>query len=208
MTQAYPLQWPTGKPRSRQRGPSNFGTNHWRRKKRISLSRAIDELSAEIERLGARDPVISTNVALRMDGLPRSGLRKPDDPGVAVYFTLPDGQRNLVQRCIAVDLWDRVSCNIWAVRKSIDAMRGLDRWGGDDMVTAVFTGFTALPDHNCYWQALGYECEADAVSDPEFEARAKKILMQAHPDRGGDVITFRRAVHARQHLREIRQQKP
>ncbi len=79
---AYPLQWPAGWKRSGQQRNSPFG-NH-------SVARATDRILAELGRkpigCSAHDVVISTNVELRMDGLPRSNRRPPEDSGVAVYF--------------------------------------------------------------------------------------------------------------------------
>ncbi len=36
--------------------------------------------------------------------------------------------------------------NIQAIRKTIEAMRGLERWGVSDMLQRTFSGFKALPD--------------------------------------------------------------
>lgn len=49
---------------------------------------ALARLKEELGRLGARYPVVSSNVELRRDGLPLSGRPEPHDPGVAVYFQL------------------------------------------------------------------------------------------------------------------------
>lgn len=89
---------------------------------------------------GAKNAVVSTNVALRRDGLPLASAKRVDDPGVAVYF-LYKGK----QTCFACDRWDKVEDNIYAVAKTIDAMRGIARWGTGDMLDAAFNGFTALP---------------------------------------------------------------
>ena len=68
--------------------------------------------------------MISTNLKLRLDGLPRSDQATPADPGVAVYFEL-DG-KTIVLAC---DKWNRVADNIYAIAKHVDALRGQDRWG-------------------------------------------------------------------------------
>lgn len=77
--QAYPLCWPDGWVRTR---PQNRRFNNpW--KKGSGAYR--DELIDELERLGAIELVISTNVPLTIRGLPRADF-SPPDPGVAVFF--------------------------------------------------------------------------------------------------------------------------
>lgn len=51
------------------------------------MGKARDQLLAELRLLGAKGLVVSTNVELRLDGLPYSESRHIADPGVAVYFT-------------------------------------------------------------------------------------------------------------------------
>lgn len=174
MTTAYPLQWPTGRKRTEpyRRARANFST---------SFAVARDNLIAEVKRLGGRNLVISTNAPLRQDGLPYASYRKIDDEGVAVYFTL-DGQ----QMGFACDRWDRVEHNMHAIVKTIDALRGIARWGTGDMMKAAFTGFTALPapDAQKTWrEVLGLysgERNMDIV-----RAAYRRLASSHHPDKGG-----------------------
>jgi hypothetical protein len=86
---AYPLQWPPGRPRT-------ASYSRERAKFDVTFARARDNIVREVELLvgggsrhwtsGSINLVISTNIALRRDGLPLAGQRAPDDPGVAVYF--------------------------------------------------------------------------------------------------------------------------
>lgn len=131
MTTAYPLHWPQHRPRTRQRENSAFKT---------SMAVARDALMQELQRLGARDVILSTNIKLRNDGLPYAGEREPQDPGVAVYF-----QYKGKAMCFACDRWTKVYDNMQAVRRTIEALRGIARWGTGDMLQAAFAGFTALP---------------------------------------------------------------
>src|SRR5262245_21803888 len=98
--------------------------------------------------------VISSNVELRLDGLPKSGRRPPEDPALAVYWTKRKG-RSLETRCMGVDRCDRVEHNLAAVAATLDAMRAIDRHGGDSILDRAFQGFTALPSPECWWQVLG-----------------------------------------------------
>src|SRR5579863_8520174 len=91
MTDAFPLSWPSGWPRtdpykreSRFQGRDRF-TN---RAIGLTMGRARDQLIEELKLLGAKEIIVSTNAALRLDGLPYAEQRKISDPGVAVYFQL------------------------------------------------------------------------------------------------------------------------
>jgi hypothetical protein len=110
MAEAYPLYWPEGWKRTTTREHSRFKTG---------FGAARNQLFAELGRMGASKVVLSTNIPLRNDGLPRANMT-PDcgDPGVAVYF-----QRNGKPMVFACDK-DRQTCdNIYAIAKTIEAMR-------------------------------------------------------------------------------------
>lgn len=182
---AYPLTWPVGRPRATRRRDAVFGKtvrngdSPWHSKARLTVADARARLSRELERLGARSVVLSTNVELRLDGQPRSGQAEPADPGAAVYFTL-GGEPH----CLACDAWTRVADNIAALAKHIEALRGMDRWGVGDLRQA-FAGYRALPavgetSGRPWWVVLGVEADAP-LRDIEraFKARA----LEVHPDR-------------------------
>lgn len=50
--------------------------------------------------------------------------------------------------CFACEKWQDVYGNIYAIGKTIEALRGIERWGTGDMVEQAFTGFVALPPRN------------------------------------------------------------
>ena len=77
--QAYPLQWPAGKPRTRVPERSKFDT---------TLARARDEVMHQVQMLIGKYKrltgphsgvsfVISSNLKLRQDGLPLAAQRQP-----------------------------------------------------------------------------------------------------------------------------------
>lgn len=200
---AYPICWPAGRQRTKTRQRAKFhkivrreGT--WDSREKLSIEQARVRVVDELQRLGARKPIISSNLELRMDGMARSGQRQPTDPGVAVYFDLDGGQK-----CIAIDLWDRVEDNLVAVAKSIDAMRGLERWGGAQIVAAVFTGFKALPGGDAIvtpmsvYEAASFLADIAKTAEPttgarqimDHRARFDSAYLTAvkafHPDRNG-----------------------
>lgn len=186
MTEAYPLQWPPGWPRT----PA-----HRRQRSRFEprgLHAEAQYIRWELERLGARHPVISTNVAVRRDGRPYAQQRHIEDPGVAVYFQLSGRQQ-----CIPCDRWATVQENARAIWKSIEALRGLERWGAKSFVDAAFSGFQALPapdgSAENWWEVLG--CRPDAPME-ERKAAWRKRVRETHPDNGGDAAAFARVQNA------------
>jgi len=130
MADAYPLQWPDGWPRAKRTRAAKFKT---------PTGKAATLLSAELGRLGASHVVVSTNVPLKADGTIRMD-REPLDPGVAVYFNR-DGQ----QMVLACDQYEDLRDNMMAVAKTIEAMRGIERWGAGELMDRAFSGFKALP---------------------------------------------------------------
>ena len=103
------------------------------------MAQARSDLQAELDRLGATGILLSTNVELNLNGMPRGDRARPFDVGVAVYFQLKG--RDTVLAC---DRWTRVEDNIVAIAKHIDALRGQERWGVGSIEQA-FTGYQALP---------------------------------------------------------------
>lgn len=184
----YPLSWPAGRPRSGRRLVPVF--------KPGSFAAMRDGLLAELVRFGAVNVVLSTNVSLRQDGLPLAGQRQPADPGVAVYFRRKD--RDL---CLACDRWATVEANMRAVADVVEAIRLIGRRGTGDMVDAAFTGFTALPAGPRWWEVLGVDPDAptDAVRD-----HYSRLVMQHHPDRGGDPDRMARINVAYGEFRKLR----
>lgn len=189
---AYPLYWPEGQPRTKrdQREASRF-------KKSFVIVRAA--LIVEANRLQgtnprwqtSRDPIISSNIPLRRDGLPLANQRAPDDPGVAVYF-----ERNNKPLCIACDRFASVDANMSAIAKTIEAFRGIERWGASSMLDRAFRGFEALPSPagmQPWWEALGLT--QNATRD-QVEHAWRRLRSATHPDHGGSPEAFQRATAA------------
>lgn len=183
---ASPLHWPQGWPRCKYRERSRFGTYY----EKPSVAKARDALSLELERLGAVNPILSTNMELRLDGQPRSDRRAPDDPGAAVYFTL--SKKRMVLAC---DRWLTVGDNIWAIAKTIEAQRGIERWGSVS-ASQAFAGYAALPAATGpdVWQALGV---ATTATEAEIMAAYREKAKKAHPDMGGSHEEFAKLSQAK-----------
>jgi hypothetical protein len=166
--EAHPLCWPTGWPRRNRTTRSRFNA---------TFAVARDCLFNEIRLMNGSSPILSTNVELRRDGLPYATRREPEDSAVAVYFTYK--KKQLV---FASDRWDKVQDNIQAIRKTIEALRGIERWGASDMMERAFTGFVALPDHSnrTWWQVLGVTEDAHPR---EVRTAYKRKCVEVHPDK-------------------------
>ena len=150
----------------------------------MSVHQGTQDVLTELRRLEATNIVVSTNVEIRQDGLPYSNRRTPDDPGAAVYFIL-DGK----EQCIPCDKWGRVGDNLRAIAKTIEALRGIERWGAKEMVNAAFRGFESLPDPGSV--SIGIpQYFADCVDADHARSRFKRLAKELHPDMGGKAEEF------------------
>ena len=184
MIEAYPLQYPAGWQRSTSWKISKFGN--------YTFEQMRTEVLRELKLLGARDVIISSNLKLRQDGYPYSSQAQPEDRGIAVYFTL-DGE----QQCIPCDRWHRVEDNLRAIVKTVEALRGIERWGAKDMVSAAFRGFKALPTSfempassrpkRAWFDVLGVKETANAI---EVKSAYRNGLKLLHPGMGGNSADF------------------
>ncbi len=174
--EAYPLAWPDTWPRAKERERNN--------RFRTGFGVVRDSLVTELTRMGATGVIISTNVPLMARGvkagLPYANFKEPDDPGVAVYFKL-DGDQHVV----ACDKWLTVCENMNAMLKTVNALRGIERWGATEILKKAFSGFKALPSPEIepWWQVLGVSKEA---SGPEIERAFKQKIRENHPDLAKD----------------------
>lgn len=197
----HPISWPAGWPRSTtQRRAAFKGTTRgsWRdsqgqehptrRARALTLTEATARLQGELDRLGAVDVILSTNVELRLDGLPRSGRAEPADPGAAVYF-----KRQGKPYALACDSYDRVADNVAALAAHVDALRAIERHGVGTLERA-FTGYLALPapriTPRSWREVFNIPPETEAVFSREalldvVEQRHRQLVAKVHPDAGG-----------------------
>lgn len=175
----YPLQWPEGWASTPCPEPSEFT---------VSFTDALASLERELRRLGAIDPVITSNLPIRRDGRPyATGIAHGHSAGIAVYFVLYGAERVL-----ACDSWDTPTANMRALAYSIEAIRGIDRWGAIGAALKVWDGFSALPapapdPHADHWsQVLGVHPSASMA---EVKRAHRELIRSAHPDAGGDPVT-------------------
>lgn len=186
MAEAYPLEWPAGWPRTKYPGPSAF---------KVSQEQAWREMVQEVDRLGGTYLVVSSNLRTRLDGGWLSKQRVPDDKGVAVYF-----QHKGKQKVFACDSFDTVGDNVRAIGMTIEAIRGMKRWGASDLLERTMSAFDALPppsDGNApLWPTvLGISPDASVETiEAAFRSKAK----ESHPDmHGGSDVAFKALSAAR-----------
>lgn len=166
---AYPLTWPQTMPRQKSREKGQF---------RTTLPGALGNVRESIHAF-SRDSgkaidglVISSNVTL--------GQSKPDDPGVAIWFTW-----NGLQVCIPVDRCQAVEANLQAIHHILEARRTELRHGTLALVKATFTGFAALPAPAAkrpWREVMGFGA-AYRPQREEILDRFRSLAKDAHPDK-------------------------
>jgi len=184
---AYPLQWPAGWPSTpvSQQRYAKFGSKKGEstRVTDITIAEGTMRVLEQLARMGIdrQDVVISTNLTLRLDGLPRSGQPAPRDAGAAVYWQTSKGER----RVMAIDQYYRVEDNLAAIAATLDAMRAIERHGGAQILDRALTGFVALPAPSGQrkWRDVlevpaGWNVCLDDVKD-----RYRRLARERHPDR-------------------------
>lgn len=176
----FPLQWPVGRRRTpaNQRKTGRFTQqaegHNYRRMVPVTIATALKRLDNEIERIGAKLPVLSSNLDLRLDGRPRSGQREPDDPGVALYYQL-----NGRPYCLPCDTYHGAADNIAAIAAHIEATRAIERYGVAT-VAEMFAGFAALPapaTKRPWWEVLNVH---PVASVDDIRAAHRKAAMRHH----------------------------
>lgn len=183
----FPLSWPDSRPRT----PAHA---RLRAAFKTSFAVARDEALREIHLLGGTDPIFSSNIPRRNDGLPYADAKPQNgDPAIAAYFT-----RKGKQLCFACDKWLSVDANMHAIALTIGALRGIARWGTGDMMEAAFRGFAALPapgesGASSWWNVLGVPINATAE---QVREAYRVLVFKHHPDKGGDAELFRRVQQA------------
>lgn len=165
---AFPLTWPNMFPRCKVRERGAF---------KATLHSALGNVETSLRRFAADSGkklegiVMSSNVTL--------GVARPEDPGVAVWFTW-DG----LGVCIAVDRYLTVEANLQAIHHIIEARRVELRHGTLALVRATFQGFLALPaPKGSHWTEV-LSLPKDAKRE-DVKAAYRHYASRFHPDKPG-----------------------
>lgn len=180
---AFPLEWPTGRKR----------LDSWCRKasrfRDLGFAKCRDDLLRSCKKFGAKNVVLSTEVALRLDGLPYANMRAPNDPGVALYFDLQKYTNNKMTTrhfALACDTYRKVEENLRALVHTIEAMNQIERHGSAELLEQAMSGFAALDAPREGWRkVLGV---GTAVTYPEAKLAYRQLVAKHHPDVGGDPL--------------------
>ena len=180
---AYPLSWPVGWRRTQRqyRQRSNFS----KARNALSVAEGTKRVLDELRRFGVPDykVILSTNIQVRLDGLPYSNQKEPQDPGVAIYW-----KRQGKDQVMATDTYDRVADNLAAIAASLEAIRAIERHGGSQIMDRAFLGFTALPAPEQWRDVL--EMPQDAPTHKTVREVARdhymRLAKKHHPDNGGN----------------------
>lgn len=196
----FPLSWPEGWTRTKWRKHARFSA---------SFTRARNDVYAELKRIFGANISITSNVSLNHRGVPDGRTATPSDPGVAVWWQEKGG----VERVIACDKWLTPAENLQAIVKTLEALRGIDRWGASQIVERAFAGFTALPaggethKEPDWWEVLDINPSIfEALTGEQLlfvvKGNYKKLSAITHPDHGGSSeqmtaisVAYERAEH-------------
>ncbi len=210
----FPLSWPEGWRRTpaERRTRAKFskgvrqysstpGGSSYVRQQDLTVADAVSRVLGALRLFGVPEgeAIISTNVQVRLDGLPKSGQAMPKDPGAAVYWRRPD---DAAPKVMAIDQYDRVEHNLAAIAATLEAMRAIERHGGARILDRAFAGFTALPapgqTQGCSWrEVLGLGAD-ERYSEALITERYRALASKYHPDKpGGDVAKFQELGAAR-----------
>lgn len=160
----YKLNWPADEPRT------PVGDRRARSPFSMDFTRALRLIDQELERFRAIDVVLSHNDNRRGNNL--------KDPAAALYFKL--GGRDI---SICCDLYFDVHDNIRAIGKIVEAMRTIERYGGQHLSQKSFTGFVALPPPPDIWKVLGV---SKGVGEALNDKMRREYVMDAFRNKAKD----------------------
>lgn len=168
----YPLQWPKEWPRMQT-------TSRHAPFKPATFARQRDLILWQVRKLGGRNCVVTSNMIAGSEAQPR-------DRGVAVYWS--DSYRD-VERVVACDSWNTIQSNMRAIEKSLDALRGMRRWGASSIVDRAFEGFRPALAAPGWRSVFGYRPD-EPVTIREVHHRYRELAHKHHPDHGGSHETM------------------
>ncbi len=183
---SYPLYWPEGWPRAQAHHVKHarFGDH--------SVAEGRRVVADQVRLFGGNNLIISSNLELRLDGNPRSNQKQPTDRGVAIFF-----KRRDQDVALACDIYTTVEDNLWALCRTLDALRQIERDGSPSLINRAFKGFAALPDPDArkWFEVLNVP---ETASNEEVKRAYFEFARKYHPDNQetGDAAVFRQVTQA------------
>lgn len=175
-----------------------------------SLSETTELLGRELRQLKATQPVIQlalTESQLRLDGMPRSGV-KPEHPGVILTFDVP----KVGSVRLPTDRFTAWADNLRAVALGMEAMRKVERYGivRDNQQyrgwKAIEGGMSAMATDvakQVIEDAAGTVEDGWSWTNPaDVRALCSRAVRLSHPDYGGTAELFQQVMAARKVLRD------
>jgi hypothetical protein len=164
-------------------------------------SDTLSLLDRELFYLGAEALLIQADFReqdIRLDGMPRSGARQPQHPGVKLSFDSDRGP--LTYATDSCEFWEH---NVRSIALGLEALRAVDRYGitqsGEQYVgfRAIEAASDGLP--RTHDEAVKLVWRLSGLPDPEGRPLASHIKVakrRAHPDLGGSPEDFRAVIEA------------
>lgn len=144
-------------------------------------SNTLSLLQREVDAIGGRNVVLGAGFReqdLRLDGMPRSGAKVPQHPGIEISFDSRHGR--LVYASDACEWWEH---NVRSVALGLESLRAVDRYG-----------ITRRGEQYAGWKALPV---GEADPSPERgrgliaeHGGVRQALHATHPDHGGSARDF------------------
>ena len=143
--------------------------------------------------MGSKNCIITSNLRTKNEGGFYAQQNKIEDAGIGVYFDLKGKPKVML-----LDKWGSPEHNMWSLFLSVQAIRGLERWGGVEFLDGLFTGFQALPDYTT--TAIRYF--EGCSSQEHVEERKKNLQRELHPDSGGNEEEFKEMMRQYQEIKQ------
>jgi hypothetical protein len=167
-----------------------------------TLNRTLQLLARELAALKSINPILITTDHhaerdVRIDGLPRTDIRQPKQPGVIIEFFANTGRETRDRLQYACDRFQRWEHNLHAIMLTLQSLRAVDRYGAT-AAGEQYSGFKALPPPQALLWTVedaarflagvkGVNNTADSIiaSPMAFESAYRSAVKVLHPDAGG-----------------------
>lgn len=209
------LEWPgeltTRREVANFRSPSytDPDTGRWVPAARTKIGKTMRELATEFEQIKATNPRLQ--VAVTRDQITLDGRlyarAQPWHPGVILVFDSPRGEQRYPS-----DHYSHWEDNLRAIVLTLNAMRGIERWGVGDVRGSYLaiesarampsTPFGHEPASVLRWLTEFLQAEPGGHVPTEARAMIRLAQRTTHPDHGGDAEQFRLVNLAENYLRE------